>query len=80
VTITSSLRSGMTAAGQSWSNRHSLPRPRMIGIRHAFDLIAAWPPFKRASPDRLEDELGPYYQRDYVARYAEGLRAAGLPD
>jgi adenylate cyclase len=28
----------------------------------------------------LEDELGPYYQRDYVARYAEGLRAAGLPD
>jgi len=28
----------------------------------------------------LEDELGPYHQRDYVARYAEGLRAAGLPD
>jgi TolB-like protein/DNA-binding SARP family transcriptional activator/Tfp pilus assembly protein PilF len=27
----------------------------------------------------LEDELGPY-QRDYIARYAEGLRAAGLPD
>jgi TolB-like protein/DNA-binding SARP family transcriptional activator/Tfp pilus assembly protein PilF len=27
----------------------------------------------------LEDELGPYGQRDYVARYAEGLRAAGLP-
>jgi hypothetical protein len=48
VTITFSLRSDMTAAGQSWSNLHSLPRPRMIGIRHAFDLIAAWPPFKRA--------------------------------
>jgi hypothetical protein len=28
----------------------------------------------------LEDELGPYSQRDYVVRYAEGLRAAGLPD
>ena len=27
----------------------------------------------------LEDELGPYAQRDYIARYAEGLRIAGLP-
>ena len=28
----------------------------------------------------LEDELGPYHVPDFVARYAEGLRAAGLPD
>src|SRR5262249_10045447 len=28
----------------------------------------------------LEDELGPYAQRDYIARYAKGLRVAGLPD
>jgi TolB-like protein/DNA-binding SARP family transcriptional activator len=28
----------------------------------------------------LEDELGPYDRRDFITRYAEGLRAAGLPD
>lgn len=28
----------------------------------------------------LEDELGPYGRPDFIARYAEGLRAAGLPD
>lgn len=28
----------------------------------------------------LEDELGPYAKREHVARYAAGLRAAGLPD
>src|SRR5262245_17224772 len=28
----------------------------------------------------LEDELGPYAQRDYIERYVEGLRVAGLPD
>ena len=28
----------------------------------------------------LEDELGPYDRPDFIARYAEGLRAAGLPD
>ncbi|MFL5266554.1 MAG: BTAD domain-containing putative transcriptional regulator [Stellaceae bacterium] len=28
----------------------------------------------------LEDELGPYAKRDYIARYTEGLRVAGLPD
>jgi hypothetical protein len=27
----------------------------------------------------LEDELGPYHRPQDVARYAEGLRAAGLP-
>jgi TolB-like protein/DNA-binding SARP family transcriptional activator/Tfp pilus assembly protein PilF len=28
----------------------------------------------------LEDELGPYDRPEYIARYVEGLRAAGLPD
>ncbi len=28
----------------------------------------------------LEDELGPYHVPDFIARYAQGLRAAGLPD
>jgi TolB-like protein/DNA-binding SARP family transcriptional activator len=28
----------------------------------------------------LEDELGPYGRPEFVARYVEGLRAAGLPD
>jgi TolB-like protein/DNA-binding SARP family transcriptional activator/Tfp pilus assembly protein PilF len=28
----------------------------------------------------LEEELGPYHVPDFIARYAEGLRAAGLPD
>ena len=28
----------------------------------------------------LEDELGPYHVPDFIARYAQGLRAAGMPD
>jgi adenylate cyclase len=28
----------------------------------------------------LEDELGPYAQRNYIERYVAGLRIAGLPD
>jgi TolB-like protein/DNA-binding SARP family transcriptional activator/Tfp pilus assembly protein PilF len=28
----------------------------------------------------LEDELGPYDRPEYIARYSEGLRIAGLPD
>ena len=28
----------------------------------------------------LEDELGPYHRPQDIAKYVEGLRAAGLPD
>jgi len=28
----------------------------------------------------LKDELGPYHRPQDIARYVEGLRAAGLPD
>jgi TolB-like protein/DNA-binding SARP family transcriptional activator/Tfp pilus assembly protein PilF len=51
---------------------------RLPEARSARERLQKLDPGLRIS--NLEDELGPYGQRDYVARYAEGLRAAGLPD
>jgi len=51
---------------------------RLPEARSARERLQKLDPGLRIS--NLEDELGPYGQRDYVARYAEGLRTAGLPD
>lgn len=51
---------------------------RLQEARNARTRLQTLDPGLRIS--NLEDELGPYDRRDFVARYAEGLRAAGLPD
>jgi TolB-like protein/DNA-binding SARP family transcriptional activator len=51
---------------------------RLEEARDAGERLQKLDPALRIS--NLEDELGPYHRPDFIARYAEGLRAAGLPD
>lgn len=46
---------------------------RQMGTR----ILALFPGFRVSS---LKDHLGPYQKPDFVAKYAAGLRRAGLPD
>ena len=50
---------------------------RLEEARNVLERLQKLDPKLRIS--NLEDELGPYHRPQDVARYAEGLRAAGLP-
>jgi len=51
---------------------------RLEDARHTRERLQKLDPKLRLS--NLVDELGPYARREDVARYMDGLRAAGLPD